>query len=71
MCTSSLRLIFVSCIELVISPSCNIIFDIFCDFIHIVCTPDDVVVETGLPGERDVVLMCVIGDGTFQTTDNR
>ena len=48
-------------------PFGNIVFDVFGNLVHFVLVADDVVVETGLPLEWNVVLTGKSCDGLFET----
>ena len=44
-------------IKFVIFPFCYVVFDIICDIVHVFVATNDVVVETGLPCEGEVLLV--------------
>ena len=44
-------------VKFVIFPSRHIVFDVIRDFVHVFVATNDVVVETGLPREGEVVLV--------------
>ena len=58
------------CIEFIIFPICHVVFDIICNAVHFRRVSNDVVVETGLPGEINGVLIGVTGDSLFESSNS-
>ena len=56
------------CIEFIILPIRHIVFDIIRNAVHFRGVANDVVVETGLPGEIEGVLIGIMGYCSFQTS---
>ena len=50
------------CIEFIVFPICHIVFDIIRNAVHFEGVANDMVVETGLPGEIEGVLVGETGN---------
>lgn len=57
-------------IEFIVHPIRHIVFDIGGDAVHLRIVADDMVVETGLPGEIEGVFVGEMGYGRFNASDN-
>ena len=57
-------------IEFIVHPIRHIVFNIGGDAVHFWIVADDMVVETGLPGEIEDVFVGEIGYGRFNASDN-
>ena len=57
-------------IEFIIRPICHIVFDIGRHAVQFHVVADDMVVETGLPGEIEDVFVGEMGYGRFNASDN-
>ena len=55
-------------VEFIIHPIRHVVFDIIRNAVHFWSVADDVVVETGLPGEIDLFFVGVFCDGRFETS---
>ena len=58
-------------IETIVFPTNHIVLDVIGDKVHFVLVANDVIVETGLPCERNVVFVRKFGDTNLETTNYR
>ena len=55
-------------IEFIIRPICHIVFNIGCHAVQFHVVADDMVVESGLPGEIDLFFVGETGNGLFESS---